>query len=90
MECKCDGELKRIAIDAYECSICGKKQAIACLSLPAENIGIDLAKGPDTTVNLIINIGAAGHIGIYNSKLMEELKNQIDTTYQASGKLFKK
>ncbi|MDF2563715.1 MAG: hypothetical protein K0Q53_110 [Massilibacillus sp.] len=33
LKCKCGGVLKRIAIDCYQCEICGIKQAIGFLSI---------------------------------------------------------
>lgn len=34
MKCKCNGNLKRIAVDCYQCERCGMKQAIAFAAIP--------------------------------------------------------
>lgn len=57
MECKCGGNLKRIAADCYECEICGLKQKVAFMELPKTDIklnNIDIIEyGNNPTINII-------------------------------------
>lgn len=50
MKCKCGGDLKRIAIDCYQCQTCFKKQKMAFLSV---DINSDIKSLP---INLSCNI----------------------------------
>lgn len=64
MKCKCGGELFRIADDAYQCNICGKKQAVA------------FAKAKPTKETNCININVVTPIGMSN-KLLKDLADKI-------------
>jgi len=68
LNCKCGGKLRRIAVDCYECSICGLKQEIAFISIqPKSNINIEIQPINIENYNKQLNI----------EKIIDQINDQI-------------
>lgn len=77
MKCKCGGELKRIAIDCFQCDKCILKYKVAFIE-------------PNTNFNAAVNINFSAdtkHIEAVSKQIEQEIRNKLNAV--AVGSLLK-
>lgn len=55
INCRCGGNLVRVAIDCYQCTLCGEKQLVALLRVPREEVEKELSKSVDNIIRKYYN-----------------------------------